>query len=75
MYSPADVHAVYSSQTVKFCKRLLCALAKTSPDDFLFLQDFSSVEISQKMWTTLAQLFSAKTKSKKIRGSNLGMGM
>ena len=43
LYSPANARAVFSIQTVKFCPPLLCALAKTSPDGFLFFLDFSSV--------------------------------
>ena len=43
MYSPANARAVVSIQTVKICPRLLCALAKTSTDGFLFFLDFSSV--------------------------------
>ena len=42
IYSPANVHAFFSIQTVKLCTRLLCAVAKTSPAFFYvcFLPDF-----------------------------------
>ena len=36
MYSLVNVHAVSSIQNMKFCTRLLCAHAKTSPDLFFF---------------------------------------
>ena len=77
-YSPANVHAVFPIQTVFFFStRLLCALARTSPDFFFFLPDFLPVKIFRKMWTTLAQPFSAKNKKKrrKKRGSGLGISM
>ena len=67
---PANAHAVFSIWTLKFCKRLLCALAKTSPVFFFSrLTEFSSVKVYRKMWVTLAQLFSAKTKTKQKNGS------
>ena len=51
----------------------LCALQRPHPMFcFFLLPDFSSVKILRKMWTTLAQFFSAK---KEKRGSDLGMGM
>ena len=68
--SPANVHTVFSIQTAKFCARLLCALAKTSPvargGGGGVLSDFSSVKIFWQMWPTLDQTFSAK--KKKILG-------
>ena len=63
----------FSIHTVKFCTRLLCALAKTSiVFCFCFLPGFSPVKIFRKMWTTLAQIFSAK--KKKNWRSDLKMG-
>ena len=62
--------AVFSIQTVKFCARLLCALAKTSPMFFLFcffLPDFSSAKKNRRKWTTLAHFFSAKKIRNKTR--------
>ena len=52
-YSPANIHAIYSVQTVKLCTRLLCAVAETSPVViflvlFCFLPDFLSVHIFGK---------------------------
>ena len=48
---------------MNFCTRLLCALAKTPPDVFIylfFLPDFSSVKIFRKMWTHLRPFFFGK---------------
>ena len=43
MHYPANVHAVFSIQTMKFCTRPLCVLAKTSRDVCVFfLPDSSS---------------------------------
>ena len=46
--------------------RLLCALAKTSPDVCVFVFFyFSSFKIFRKMWTTLVQFFSAEEEKRK----------
>ena len=47
-YFPENVLAVFSIQAMKFCTRLVCALAKTSLE-FLFSPDFSSLDIFRKM--------------------------
>ena len=68
---PGECPRVFSIQTVKVCTRLLCALAKTSPDVFWFVSfspDFSSVKIFRKMWTTLTQFFRRKKRRKKPAG-------
>ena len=61
---PRRVHAVFfDSDPVKFCARLLCAIAKTSPVAFLFcfcFLDFSTVVSLGEMWSTLEPSFSAK---------------
>ena len=73
-YSPANVHAIFLIQTVNFCTRLLCAIAKTSPVVPFFLSDFSSVKGFRKMWPTLDKHISARKKNK-LRKSGVGMGM
>ena len=70
MYSPANVRAFFSVQSVNFA-RLLCALAKTSPVFFLvfmFLPEFSSVKILRKMWATLWPDFFREKKRRKKNG-------
>ena len=68
---------IFWIQTMKFCTRLLCALAKTSPDGLFVLPDFLSVKIFRKMWSTLApQVFWRKERKREtLRESSLGMGM
>ena len=70
IFSPENVHAVFSIQTVKICARLLCGVAKTSAVGvlfFCFLPEFSSVKIVWRLWTTLHQSVSAKKKKTEVR--------
>ena len=69
-YFPVKVHAVFSSQTVSFCARLLWALTKTWPDVF-WTDGFSSVKIVLEVGTSLNETYSTKNKSNPKSG--LGM--
>ena len=72
-YSPSNVNAVFSIQTVKFCTRLLCVIAKTSLVGFLFIfcLIFRQLIFFEKCDPPYANFF----RRKKKRRSDLGMGM
>ena len=75
MYSPANVHAVFAIQTVKFCTRLPCALAKTSPDVSFFCLIFVSQDFSGNVDHLSPNVFGEKKKRKNPRRSDLAMGL
>ena len=68
IYSPANVHAVFSIHTVQFCTRLF-SVSLRRPHSLVvfcfFSSDFWSVKIFWRMWPTLEQQFSSKKRKKK----------
>ena len=61
-YSPANVHAVFSIQTVKNCTRLLCDIAKTSP--VFFFRAFSRLRFFGKFGPPCAHFCWTKKKTR-----------
>ena len=66
IYSPANIHAVFSVYMVEICTRLLGALAKTPPVVcvcvcvFFCFPDFCVSSFFLEKWITLAQILSSK---------------
>ena len=79
MFSPANVHAIISTQTVQFCSPRVFYVPMRRHQlsfCFCFLSDFSSVKIFRKMGPTLDQtILSKKSKMGKKKTGDPGQAL